>query len=428
MEPIDATAARRPGPIKWLRTHPRQADGLLAVLLTTLSLTFHLLDFDDSGDFVDPSWWTAIVVFASVFPIAWRRTAPIASIWVVVTAFLIAGFADVDGSGFLGVLVAYYSLGAHATGPERRRTLIITTTAIALLFVVGLIASEFDLGSFVSSTVVLVTAYVLGDNLRQRREAADALLERLERAERERDLLAQQRVTDERTRIAREFHDVVAHSVTAMVIQAAAARRSIERSPSDAAAALDQVESTGRSAINELRSILGVLRRDVDDELCDGRGLRVPQPSLTRLDDLLMASSDLPIHLRTNGLDELGRVDAGTDLTAFRLIQEGLTNVRRHGVDVTRVDVEVELGAATLDIVVRDNGRSSSARPNGDGGYGLVGMRERVEAVGGSLDAGPAEPGWRLLTRLPLDRSRSRSTDRPAERRAGDAVPVGDER
>ena len=189
---------RRPMPIRWLRAHPRQADLILATALTIVAVVLHIAQVDTSEDYTEPAWWTVPLVVASVFPIAWRRTNPILSTAIVVTAQVVAEFADIDGSGFIGVLVTLYSLGAHSVGPRRSRLLVATIASIGVLFIAGLLVDELDIGSFVSSVVVLVTAFVLGDNLRRRREAADALQERLQRAERERELVAQRRVADER--------------------------------------------------------------------------------------------------------------------------------------------------------------------------------------------------------------------------------------
>lgn len=253
----------------------------------------------------------------------------------MVAAFLMAGLLDVDGSGSIGLVIALYSLGAHEFGRPRTRVALASVVSIGLLFVLGLVDAVLDIGDFIGASFILVTAFVLGDNLRRRRMAAADLQERLERSERERELLAHQRVADERTRIARELHDVVAHSVTAMVIQAAFARRSLDRSPSVAAAALDRIESTGRGAMKELRSVLGVLRRvDADDDVL------APAPGIARLDELVASSGELPVHLELRGLEDsdLDATDPGVELTVFRLVQEALTNVLRHAGVFTRVD------------------------------------------------------------------------------------------
>lgn len=397
---------RRPHPIRWLRENPIPADAILAVTLTVLALVFHLADFEnDDSNFADPSWWTTILVFGSVFPIAWRRVHTVVSTVVVVVVQVTAAFIDVDGAGFLGVVVALYSLGAHTAGPKRTRVVALVVVAIAALFVTGLAVGELDLGSFISSTIILVTAFVLGDNLRRRRDAATALQERAERAEREQELIAQQEVNAERSRIARELHDVVAHSVSVMVIQAAAARRSLSSSPQNAEQALTNIEETGRQTMNELRGILGVLRRSAADTSSDthpGPTL-APQPALGDIDALVTQSDDLPIRLEVSG--DLDDLPASITLTGYRVVQEALTNIRRHAGPVTSVDVTVRRSVSEVVLAVVDDGRGAAADDVGPG-YGIVGMRERVAAVGGTIHAGwRAGGGWRVAVSLPTDTS-----------------------
>ncbi len=202
-------------------------------------------------------------------------------------AQVITAFLHIDGTGFLGVLIGLYSVGAHSVGPRRARAVLCMAVAISVLFVLGIVVEELDIGQFISSTVFLVTAFVLGDNLRRRREKPDSLVERAERAEREHALIAQQQVTAERTRIARELHDVVAHSVSVMVIQAAAARRNLHDAPDVAATALGNIEDTGRQTMTELRGILGVLRSENDDDATSmntsmRHSVREPAVSCTR--------------------------------------------------------------------------------------------------------------------------------------------------
>ncbi len=394
---------RRPTPIRGLRAHPQQADLILATVLTVVAVALHVARIDTGEDSTEPDWWTVPLVVASVFPIAWRRTNPILSTAIVVAAQVVAAFADIDGSGFIGVLVALYSLGAHAVGRGRTRLLVATGTSIGLLFVAGLLVDELDIGGFIFGVVVMVTAFVVGDNLRRRREAADALQERLQRAERERELVAQRRVADERTRIARELHDVVAHSVSVMVIQAAAARRSLATSPDNAESALANVESTGRQTMDELRSILGVLRRSSDELALDpvkGDGPPLsPQPKLADIDTLVAAADDLPVSLTVSGdLDDLG---SSVDLTGYRIVQESLTNVRRHAGPVSAVEIRLERHDAGVRIRIIDDGRGAAADDDGPG-YGLVGMHERVEAIGGHLSAGwRVGGGWSVTADLP---------------------------
>jgi signal transduction histidine kinase len=227
--------------------------------------------------------------------------------------------------------------------------------------------------------------------------------------------VAQRRVADERTRIARELHDVVAHSVSVMVIQAAAARRSLATSPDNAETALANVESTGRQAMDELRSILGVLRRSsgepVDVPGDTGGPALSPQPRLTDVATLVASADDLPVSLTMSG--ELGELGSSVDLTGYRIIQESLTNIRRHAGPVSAVEIRVERLDEGVRIRIVDDGRGAAADDDGPG-YGLVGMHERVEAIGGHLAAGwRVGGGWSVTTDLPL--SARATADRTSE-------------
>jgi signal transduction histidine kinase len=408
MAVISETSAAISRPIGWLRTHERAADALLAILITSLSAAFHLLDLDTDGKFRSPTWWTTLLIIASVLPVAWRRVAPIPSGLFVVGAQIAAALLDIDGAGFLGVIIALYAIGAYSTGQIRTNALWTIAVALALLFITGVAVGELDIGSFLTSTIVLVTAFVLGDNQRRRREKADSLIERAERAEREHALIAQQQVSAERTRIARELHDVVAHSVSVMVIQAAAARRNLATSPDVATVALDNIEATGRQAMNELRGILGVLRTDS----ASGTDRRSPQPTMAEVAMLIESANDLPLTESITG--DLDGLSASVTLTGYRMLQEALTNVRRHAGPVTDVRLTIRHADGHLSIVVTDDGRGAAADDLGPG-YGIVGMHERAMAIGGSVTVGPrAGGGWRVQISLPTAPSAPTTAGRSA--------------
>ena len=236
--------------------------------------------------------------------------------------------------------------------------------------------------ALVSTPIMFAAAIVLGDNMRRRRERSAELVERAERAERERHLVAHQHVQEERTRIARELHDVVAHSVSLMVIQTAAARRQLLADPQGVDASLAAIEETGRTAMQEMRRILGVLR-DVS-----GDAPLSPQPGLSAIEGLTASASDLPV---------------GVELSAFRIVQEALTNVRRHAGPVQHVDVSMVRLENSLTVEVTDDGRGAAASDNGEPGFGLMGMRERVAAYEGQLYAGPRPGGgWRVRAIFPV--------------------------
>jgi signal transduction histidine kinase len=378
----------------WLRSRPRAADLLLALLVTGISLSFQLTEHGQGLH--DPSAWGVLLTVGSTFPIAWRRVAPV-QVLVVVTAFQMVseGFNYV-GAGWSGVLIAAYTVGSVRASSALRRVALVMLPSLVAFIMWGVARGDAPWQAIISAPVMLGAALVLGDNMRRRRERVAELGERAERAERERELLAHQRVQEERTRIARELHDVVAHSVSLMVIQAAAARRQLPIDTDRADAAMATVESTGREAMDEMRRILGVLRGD------DGEPPLEPQPSLRALGDLLDAAPDLPVTVHADG--DLAHLPPGMELSAYRVVQEALTNVRRHAGDVHRVEVSVCRNDGSLVVEVADDGRGASALgAPGGGGYGLLGMRERVAAYDGDLQAGPrAGGGWRVRAVFPV--------------------------
>ena len=229
-----------PHPVQWLRAHPRRADALLTVLVVAVALATHLWGTSSVADpsEPDPAWWTVMVVLVGTVPIYWRRTQPLVAGLVVVTAEVTGLYLGLSGMPFLGSVIVVYSIGAYTVGLQRTRVMTAITALVVALFVAGWADGLQLLDEFISTGVLLVTAFVVGDNLRRRRQHVTDLAERAERAEREQGLLAEQRVTAERTRIARDLHDVVAHSVSVMVIQAAAARRNLATDPEAAADAL----------------------------------------------------------------------------------------------------------------------------------------------------------------------------------------------
>lgn len=379
-------------PATWLRTHPRQADALLAALLVAISLVFH---FTERGEeYHDPSVWGVLLTLGATAPIAWRRRAPVLVLLTVLGFQAISEAFNYVGAGGSGVMIALYTVGSQRGGAVLWRVTAVLLPLMMAFVTWGVVRGDAPWQAIISTPVMFLGSLILGDNMRRRRERVAELAERAERAERERELLAHQHVHDERTRIARELHDVVAHSVSLMVIQTAAARRQLAVDPAKADAAMATVEDTGRTAMQEMRRILGVLR----DE--DGQQVRAPQPSLAHLDQLLATAPDLPVALHTEG--DLTDVPAGIELSAYRIVQEAITNVRRHAGAVHHVDVTVHRTNGTLMVEVADDGRGASvaASPNG---FGLVGMRERVVAYEGELLAGPRKGGgWRVRATFPV--------------------------
>lgn len=241
-------------------------------------------------------------------------------------------------------------------------------------------------------STVWLFAFGVGRKLERGREAE----ERAHRLELEREAEARAAVVEERARIARELHDVVGHAVSVMTVQASGVRRLLKPDQEREREALQIVEQTGREALAEMRRLVGVLRRPEEAPAL------APQPSLQYLDRLVEQAREagLPVEVQIEG--QQADLPAGVDLTAYRLVQEALTNAIKHA-QATRAEVVVRYGDGVVELVVTDDGRGSSDGTSESGGHGLVGMRERVAVYGGQLEAGPRpNGGYELRARLPL--------------------------
>jgi signal transduction histidine kinase len=264
-------------------------------------------------------------------------------------------------------------------------------------------------GLIVAAVACLVAVLLIVRLSRARRAFATALEERGWLLERERESATQNAVDAERARIARELHDIVSHNVSVMVVQAGAARRVLATEPDQAAAALQAVEGAGRDTMSELRHLLDVLAPAADG---DEQSALSPQPSLSRLGPLIdrVAFAGLPVEVRISG--EPRPLPSGVDLTAYRIIQEALTNALKHG-DGRQAEVTVRYAEHYLRVEVLNSGpsvlsggRSAAAQPSGaDEGRGLLGLRQRVAVFGGDLDASRRlGGGFRVRARIPLER------------------------
>jgi signal transduction histidine kinase len=295
--------------------------------------------------------------------------------------------------GSLGVvgLAAAFMLGNLRNGLQAAAGLGLVTGS--LLFIVVAIPGEQTASQMAFIPLRFVVAWIAGFILRERAERAEAAEIRATVAERERDAAARVAVAEERARIARELHDIVAHAVSVMVLQAGAVRHRLP--DGDDAEALRDVEATGRTALAEMRRLLGAMRRDDEDAELG------PQPGLAALEPLLDAfgRAGLPVRLQVDG--DSAPLPRGVDLSAYRIIQEGLTNALKHA-HASHADVRVRYERDELLIDVRDDGEGAT---EGDGlGHGLVGVRERVKLYGGEMSAGALSGGgFALVTRLPLE-------------------------
>jgi signal transduction histidine kinase len=342
--------------------------------------------------------WIALpAVAVLVLPLFARRRFPFgapAAYWLLAAAISFGDGLLLAFIGSLGIvgLASAFLLGNLRSPLKAGVGLIIVLAAI--LIVVYNIPGPQTVGDFVFIPLRFVVAWVAGYALRERAEQAEAAEERAAQAEREREAAARVAVAEERARIARELHDIVAHAVSVMVLQVGAVRHGLPDALAEQRDALTGVERAGRTALAEMRRLLAAMRRDGDDaEL-------LPQPGLDGLDSLLgeIDHAGLPVELHVEG--KPFPLPRGIDLSAYRIVQEGLTNALKHA-HASDADVTVRYRPDELEIEVRDNG-GGSAKSDGLG-HGLVGVRERVKIYGGEMTASKAPGGGFVLsTRLPI--------------------------
>lgn len=366
-----------------------RSDVALALVLGVVCLQSA---FGDHG-LKQPGWALIALIELSVLPLAVRRSRPVA---VLATTLAAAIVGDLWFSGFLlpGPVIALYTVAAHC----ERRLALTAAAATGVALVIPAVAGKgvSSAGFAVAMYAVFTVAWALGDNLRTRRAYLVEVEARAERLEREREERARRAVAAERARIARELHDVISHNVSVMVVQAAAARDVSARRPERAREALASIESIGREALVELRRLLGVVSGGDDGD----RAGFSPQPGLARLPELLeqVGAGGLEVGLTVTG--EQRDLPAGVDLSAFRIVQEALTNTLKHA-DASRADVSVRYTDAGLEVEVLDDGVANGGP---GGGRGIVGMRERAALLGGELWAGPRPAGgFRVCARMPLE-------------------------
>ena len=323
-------------------------------------------------------------------PLLWRQRFPLAVLALTALAFFVGSFALGLPMAGWGMLAALYEFAARAD----RRSSLLALAVLVISFLVGLVLqpdegrTAYDIltGSFYL-TLVSVTPWGLGYWAQRRRRGAQGL-------EQERAESARRAVAAERTRVARELHDILAHSVSVMVVQAAGAREILPAGTDRVAEALAQIETTGRQSLVEVRRLLGMLRG------AEGTPDLAPPPGLGDIDELVAQVRDAGLTVHVTVAGERRPLDASVDLSAYRIVQEALTNVLKHAGPAT-VQVTLDFREpGTLHLEVADDGRGPVATPRA--GNGLLGMRERALLVGGGLEAGPREGGgFRVAATLP---------------------------
>jgi signal transduction histidine kinase len=366
---------------------PTRGDLILVAVFVCWALLEALLE-NEAG----PAWERALVGIGYAVPLIWRRRAPVLVMLAIAAVIVVRAFtadtADEGAMPFPALLVATFSIGAYV----QRLPLSIAGGAIPIVLIALLSRSPEWEGERTAVDYAILTffvsgAWIAGYMIRRRALQVHAA----EAAGGER---ARTAVSEERARIARELHDVVAHSVSIIALQAGAAEALVERDPASAREHIGTVRRTAHEALREMRRLLDVLRED--------EATLAPQPELREIGDLVAdsRSAGLPVELDENG--ELRDVPAGISLAAYRIVQEALTNVRKHAGPVpTKVVVQNAGGQLRLEVA---NAAGEALVRDGVGGHGLIGMRERVRLYGGTLDAGPGpDGGFVVRATLPLE-------------------------
>ncbi len=372
-------------------SRPAWGDGLLAFALLAVALPHP-----------GPAGTVGLMLSALlVLPLLWRRQAPVAAFAAMWGVAAVQGIVSQPTFTDCALLVALYTVATSAS----RRTALIAFAALELanLFAAARFSNpgvDHGLEVFVTLSAMATAAAVLGRNVANRRQTLSALRERAARLEQEREHEVERATVAERSRIAREMHDVVAHNLSVMVALCDGASFHIYEDPERAESALEQAAQTGREALTEMRQLLGVLRD------APGDPERAPQPGIRELDDLVeqMRAAGVPVSFRSSG--HLADASPGLELTIYRIVQEALTNTLKHAGPGASATVTLTCTPETVDIRVRDTGVGGDAPAGGSGpartggsarpgGGGLPGMRERAAVYGGTLEAGPcAESGW----------------------------------
>ncbi len=365
-------------------------------ILTGLALATGIVEIAIANDLRGPVWLNVVCAIGIALPLAWWRTSPLRAtaclLAVAVLAEWLTSAADQPSIWFT-LLPLSFGLGAHEDG---RRP-----AAGVALMIVGVVATSAISGPLTASEVVfpsiLIAAFCLaGRTSRSRARLAGELHEAAARARERRAAEAERAVAEERRRIAREMHDVVAHSVSVMVVQAGGARRILERDPARAQAAARLIAATGREALVELQRLLGVLQVD-----------HGPAPTLEALDGLVerARAAGLPVELAIEG--ERRTLPAGIELAAYRVLQEAITNAIKYAGGAP-TDVRVLYATDHVALHVRDRGGAGGAASTvGGSGHGLVGMRERVRVFGGEVHTGRrADGGFEVRARIPVGEGR----------------------
>ncbi len=399
-------AARWARLLEWMRRNPSKTDYALALTFTVFMGMTSAIGWSDLSvaERADTPWWVFPLALVGAVALFVRRRFPEAQFLFTATAMtlaLIGGLPDTSG---ISLVIGWISIyGVSAYGGKWR-------TAVRFVGVVGIFAALLwpndgpgGSPSFITTVYAAVittgflgSAWLFGDTMRIRRQQAQDLALRAGELEIERDRNAERAVTEERLRIARELHDVVAHHVTVIGVQASAADRTLEKDPLAAHRALSTITTSSREIIEELQRLLGFLRSSME-----GSQPALPQPTVTDINRLVADANGAGGNVTLTTSGPLAALPGSVSLSAYRIVQEALTNVRKHA-NHARTSVTVTVSERNVLVRVESSDPTPVKRGNASTvGHGLLGMRERARLVGGTLTAGPTETGWLVEAMLP---------------------------
>jgi signal transduction histidine kinase len=338
-------------------------------------------------------------------PLIWRRTHPELVYFGISALAVLQWFAGIPlMAGNVALLVALYAISVY--GEIRYSRIALAVGGLGVLMATaryyGSSGWRQQITMMVALGALVFGVWAIGERRRTRALYVAQLEERAAQLERDRDRESKLAVSNERTRIAREIHDVVAHGLSIMIVQADGGLYAADASPEQAKKALATIGDTGRASLTEMRKMLGLLKQDAQSEL-DPNQPR-PQPGVSSLPELIenVRQAGLPVDYQVTGQPR--DLPALLGLTAYRIVQEGLTNALKHAGPGARTSVRLDFGREMLTVAVSDDGRGAGVAPSGDPGHGLVGMRQRALISGGTVSAGPkAGGGYEVVARLPYN-------------------------
>jgi signal transduction histidine kinase len=346
-----------------------------------------------------------ILSFGMLIPLIWRRTHPELVFFAVSSVAALQWLTGIQlQPGNIGLLVALYAISVY--GDTRLSRIALGIGGLGVLMAVSRYWSNSDWKQQVTVMVALGAlvfgVWAFGERRRTRGLYVAQLEERAAQLERDRDRESKLAVSNERTRIAREIHDVVAHGLSIMIVQADGGLYAADQSPEAAKKALATIGDTGRASLTEMRKMLGLLKQDEQNEL-DPNQPR-PQPGVSSLPELIDNVREAGLNVAYDVTGEPRDLPALLGLTAYRIVQEGLTNTLKHAGPGARTSVSLDFGREMLTVVVTDDGRGGGVAPSSDPGHGLVGMRQRASVSGGTVSAGPkAGGGYEVIAKLPYN-------------------------